>query len=338
VEQAGPQARPSCACPCCSRRRACRRSEARSSTLEELGGPLGDGRRSHAAQEPAVVEELGAGERSRSNRRNSSGSTPILALTCTGSAQTSCCSIHTPPASGRMQTGHHPDRGRLPCAVRTHQTVDKQPWGTSMVEPVEARASRRYRFVRPRTTTAGQPAAVGGAAGSEMLDGSTMTACCTPSRSIAALATRTGHGGGACTVSVLMNDDARDPDEQAPEQSAADIRTLRLQKLDRLRAGGAVVYPYRFDRDRTLAELREEFEFRARGRPGDRRPGARRRRLMLKARPGQAHLRHAARPRWRGAALRLQGRAGGGRRGHRRARAVQRPRPVATGSASRAPS
>ena len=57
-----------------------------------------------------------------------------------------------------------------------------------------------------------------------------------------------------------MNDDPRDPDELAPEPSAADIRTLRLQKLDRLRAGGAVVYPYRFDRDRTLAELREEFD------------------------------------------------------------------------------
>ena len=44
-----------------------------------------------------------------------------------------------------------------------------------------------------------------------------------------------------------------------PEQDVADIRTLRLAKLDVLRAEGVEVYPYRFDRDRTLTELRDEF-------------------------------------------------------------------------------
>jgi lysyl-tRNA synthetase class 2 len=47
---------------------------------------------------------------------------------------------------------------------------------------------------------------------------------------------------------------------RCPEPSAADIRTLRLQKLDRLRADGETVYPYRFDRDRTLGELRADFD------------------------------------------------------------------------------
>ena len=60
-----------------------------------------------------------------------------------------------------------------------------------------------------------------------------------------------------------MTDDAnpdRSPDDEAPQPSAADIRTLRLQKLARLREAGIEVYPSRFDRDRTLAELRAEFE------------------------------------------------------------------------------
>jgi len=52
----------------------------------------------------------------------------------------------------------------------------------------------------------------------------------------------------------------------APEQSVADIRTQRLAKLERLRAAGVNVYPYRFDRDRTLAELRAEFGALARAR------------------------------------------------------------------------
>ena len=50
------------------------------------------------------------------------------------------------------------------------------------------------------------------------------------------------------------------PDGETAEPSAADIRTLRLQKLDRLRADGETVYPYRFDRDRTLGELRADFD------------------------------------------------------------------------------
>ena len=62
-------------------------------------------------------------------------------------------------------------------------------------------------------------------------------------------------------------------DAETPSR-AADIRTLRLQKLDRLRAEGVTVYPYRFDRDRTLGELRAEFD-EPRGRRGDRGRGAR---------------------------------------------------------------
>ena len=61
-----------------------------------------------------------------------------------------------------------------------------------------------------------------------------------------------------------MSDDPNDggtPHEPSgpPEPSAADIRTLRLQKLERLRAEGENVYPYRFDRDRTIGELRADF-------------------------------------------------------------------------------
>jgi lysyl-tRNA synthetase class 2 len=69
-----------------------------------------------------------------------------------------------------------------------------------------------------------------------------------------------GGPNGPCTVSILMSDDPDDggpPND--PEPSAADIRTLRLQKLERLRAEGVNVYPYRFDRDRTIAELRADF-------------------------------------------------------------------------------
>ena len=110
-----------------------------------------------------------------------------------------------------------------------------------------------------------------------------------------------------------VDPDAR-PDEP-PEPSAADIRTLRLQKLDRLRAEGETVYPYRFDRDRTLGELRAEFgslddgeetevEVKVAGR------------LMLKREQGRLTFGVAARPRRRGAAVRLPGRArqGGVRR------------------------
>src|SRR5690606_20312914 len=46
------------------------------------------------------------------------------------------------------------------------------------------------------------------------------------------------------------------PDQQ---QSARDIRALRLAKLDALRARGIAPYPYRFDRDHHLRELREQF-------------------------------------------------------------------------------
>ena len=55
------------------------------------------------------------------------------------------------------------------------------------------------------------------------------------------------------------------PDEPAVEvlpddaTERASIRTQRLAKLDRLREQGTDPYPYRFDRDRTLGELRDEF-------------------------------------------------------------------------------
>jgi lysyl-tRNA synthetase, class II len=52
-------------------------------------------------------------------------------------------------------------------------------------------------------------------------------------------------------------DEAEDP---AAEASAARaIRLQRLAKVERLRAGGVVPYPPRFERDRTLGELRLEF-------------------------------------------------------------------------------
>jgi lysyl-tRNA synthetase class 2 len=66
-----------------------------------------------------------------------------------------------------------------------------------------------------------------------------------------------------------MNEDPNAPapadpgtsgDDAAPEESLADIRSQRLAKLDALRAQGVEVYPYRFDRDRTLTELRDEFD------------------------------------------------------------------------------
>ena len=57
-----------------------------------------------------------------------------------------------------------------------------------------------------------------------------------------------------------MSDDEI-PEKIAAEaaESVADIRSQRLAKLDRLRDEGVTPYPYRFDRDRTLAELRSEF-------------------------------------------------------------------------------
>jgi lysyl-tRNA synthetase class 2 len=57
-------------------------------------------------------------------------------------------------------------------------------------------------------------------------------------------------------------DDAEDPAPD-PEPGAdgveerASIRAQRFAKLDQLRADGTVAYPYRFDRDRTIGELRD---------------------------------------------------------------------------------
>jgi lysyl-tRNA synthetase, class II len=53
------------------------------------------------------------------------------------------------------------------------------------------------------------------------------------------------------------DDEVEDP--WADASAAMAIRAQRLAKLDRLRAAGGVAYPPRFDRDRTLAELRRQF-------------------------------------------------------------------------------
>jgi lysyl-tRNA synthetase class 2 len=47
--------------------------------------------------------------------------------------------------------------------------------------------------------------------------------------------------------------------EEVTEEERAGIRSQRLAKLARLRAEGVEPYPYRFDRDRTIGELRESF-------------------------------------------------------------------------------
>lgn len=49
-----------------------------------------------------------------------------------------------------------------------------------------------------------------------------------------------------------------DESDQSDEERAS-IRAQRLQKIETLRAAGTDPYPYRFDRDRTVAELRAEF-------------------------------------------------------------------------------
>ena len=52
-------------------------------------------------------------------------------------------------------------------------------------------------------------------------------------------------------------DEAEDPAAEASVARA--IRLQRLAKVEALRAGGVVPYPPRFDRDRTLGELRQDF-------------------------------------------------------------------------------
>ena len=57
----------------------------------------------------------------------------------------------------------------------------------------------------------------------------------------------------------MSDDEIPEDDPAEPVESLADIRTQRLAKIEQLRAEGVTPYPYRFDRDRTLAELRAEF-------------------------------------------------------------------------------
>jgi lysyl-tRNA synthetase class 2 len=53
-----------------------------------------------------------------------------------------------------------------------------------------------------------------------------------------------------------------EPEPTAEEVAAerASIRAQRFAKLERLTEGGGTAYPYRFDRDRTIGELREQFD------------------------------------------------------------------------------
>ncbi|MCU0310367.1 MAG: lysine--tRNA ligase [Acidimicrobiales bacterium] len=77
------------------------------------------------------------------------------------------------------------------------------------------------------------------------------------------------HGAGGATprpYAELVSMTDPDPDEFPPEPSDAEveaerasIRAQRYAKLDQLRADGVDPYPHRFDRDRTLGELRSEF-------------------------------------------------------------------------------
>jgi len=58
----------------------------------------------------------------------------------------------------------------------------------------------------------------------------------------------------------MSPDDAPDaPSDEGTEEERAGIRSQRLAKLARLREQGVEPYPYRFDRDRTIGELREAF-------------------------------------------------------------------------------
>jgi len=50
-----------------------------------------------------------------------------------------------------------------------------------------------------------------------------------------------------------------DNEVEPTDEERASIRALRLQKIATMRDAGVEPYPYRFDRDRTIAELREEF-------------------------------------------------------------------------------
>jgi lysyl-tRNA synthetase class 2 len=56
-------------------------------------------------------------------------------------------------------------------------------------------------------------------------------------------------------------DDGDAPEQlEGAEEDRASIRAQRLAKLARLREAGVEPYPYRFDRDRTIGELRTSFE------------------------------------------------------------------------------
>jgi lysyl-tRNA synthetase, class II len=54
-------------------------------------------------------------------------------------------------------------------------------------------------------------------------------------------------------------DQPADESGDEPADSTRDIRALRLAKVARLRETGQNPYPYRFDRDHSLAEIRDEF-------------------------------------------------------------------------------
>jgi lysyl-tRNA synthetase class 2 len=55
------------------------------------------------------------------------------------------------------------------------------------------------------------------------------------------------------------SDDSESDDAVPTEESTRDVRRVRLDKLARLRAEGTNPYPYRFERDHSLAAVRDEF-------------------------------------------------------------------------------
>ncbi len=59
----------------------------------------------------------------------------------------------------------------------------------------------------------------------------------------------------------MADENDRNDSDQGPdaEEAPSTIRALRLDKLDRLREAGVEPYPYRFDRDHTIGEVREKW-------------------------------------------------------------------------------
>ena len=61
------------------------------------------------------------------------------------------------------------------------------------------------------------------------------------------------------TSADAPDDTAEEGTPEVTEEERAGIRSQRLAKLAQLREQGVEPYPYRFDRDRTIGELRDAF-------------------------------------------------------------------------------